>query len=116
MGKQRNQTLQIITAFLLVILTLSVFATGCKKNTGEKNSVLLTSWVKKQKTDKGEAKYPGDVQVILSAPLTVSFPDVNAYRGSIISKDKQWDGIFFINKKDNSIQFMDINNQSSEAK
>jgi hypothetical protein len=99
------------------MITLSIQSMGCKKNVGETDATLLISWVKNQKTMKGEAAYPGnELKVVLSSPLTVSFPDIQAYRGSIISKEKQWDGIFFINKKDHSIQFMDANNQKSEEK
>jgi hypothetical protein len=94
-----------------------IFVSGCTTSTLEKNNqMILDSWVKKEYTADGKRKYPLDTKVVISAPLTVSYPDIEAYRGRISSKEKQWDGIFFINKKDHSVKFLDVTNQKTEGK
>jgi hypothetical protein len=90
---------------------------GCTTKILEKNTqLILDNWVNKEYTADGKRIYPLDAKVVISAPLSVSYPDIEAYRGRISSKEKQWDGIFFINKKDHSVKFLDVNNQKMEGK
>lgn len=110
MGKQRHKTIQIVVFLTFLLVMLSFIASGCSINKRETSEGYATAWVKKQVTIKGEPKYPNDAIVMLSAQLTVTLPEVDAFRGSIISQEKQWNGVFFIHKKNHTIQFHDTNN------
>ena len=112
MGNKRNQTNKLITFFAWLAILSTLFVTGCTKKALEKNNDILDSWIKQTKQ---QTEFAPDAKVVISAPLTVSFPDIDAYRGAITTKDKQWDGIFFINKKDKSVQFMDVYGQKVEG-
>lgn len=116
MGKQRNQTNQISKACFCLLLALVLSVSGCTtKELNNPDLLILKEWVKKVETGEGKKKYPLDSLVVISTPLTVSFPDIEAYRGSIVSKEKQWEGIFFINKKDKSVEFYDASIQPPEG-
>jgi hypothetical protein len=117
MGKQRNQTNKIILFLSYLLLFSMILISGCTKKTLEKNNqMILDNWVKKEYSKEGILTYGVAAKIVISAPLTISFPDIEAYRGTITSKEKQWDGIFFINKKDQSVEFMDVGNQKMEGK
>jgi len=108
MGRQRASTWKIGYFFSCLLLISLVFTSSCiKKTSTTSDQMVLEEWVKQEKTTDGKLKYPLDAKVTISSPLTVSFPDIEAYRASIASQDKQWEGIFFINKKDKSVQFFE---------
>jgi hypothetical protein len=117
MGKQRYQSNKIVLFFTYFLLISMLFVSGCsKKNQGKNNQMILDNWVKKEVLANGAPKYPMDAKVSISAPLNVTIPDVEAYRGTITSKEKQWDGIFFINNKNQSVEFLDVANQKTGDK
>ena len=107
MGKQSNQSRKIGFRFpvLLIMMTL-IFSSCSRPSTGDNNS-LIEAWVKQ--------KYAIVSKVTISQELSVSFPDIQAYRGSFMVKNKQRDGLFFVNKKDRSVSFLDAS-QNSEDK
>ena len=108
MGSNRNQTETLKTIAIIFLLINLVSFTGCIKKTEGANLLLIESWVKKN--------YSIEAKITLSRPLEVSFPGITAYRGSINWEGKQLDGIFFLNKKDQSIQFYDVNSRKLEDK
>jgi len=114
MGNQRYQENKLISCFSCLIITAFLFTQGCKSQLTGKNNQILSNWVQMEQTTDGKKKYPSDAKVIISAPIKVAFPDIDAYRGSIFSQKAQWEGIFFINKKDSSVQFFDTKNKLSE--
>lgn len=108
MGIYRNQTETLkILVIIFLLINLTTF-TGCNKKTEGVNLVLIESWVKKN--------YSSEAKITLSRPLEVSFPEIIAYRGSINWEGNQLDGIFFLSKKDQSIQFYDVNARKLEEK
>lgn len=116
MGNQRYQKNKLISCFSCLLLIVFLLSQGCTRQLKGKNNQLLSNWVQTEQTTDGKKKYPSDAKVVISAPIKVAFPDIEAYRGSIFSQKAHWEGIFFINKKDSSVQFFDTINQLSEDK